>query len=170
MWWRRSSDRSPRSTPGAETLWPTITLTDTAEESRRETPDHVDVLGKTQSGAIFTADVTGGVAPEEARFSFEIRGSEGWLNITGAHPYGFQAGVLSLTSNIPFAPLDDAAVSGGFLGAATNMGELYARLAHDIEAGTYVTPGFAHGLHNARLIDAVRRAAEGGRRVVTAAP
>lgn len=147
-----------------EILWPAVTLTDTAEESRRETPDHVDVLGKTQSGAVFTADVSGGVAPEDARFSFEIRGSEGWLKLTGGHPYGFQAGDLTLTSNVPFAPPDKAAVSGGFMGAAINMGEVYAGLARDIEVGTYTTPGLDHGLHNARLIEAVRRAAERGER------
>jgi hypothetical protein len=34
-------------------LWPTVRLTDVGEVSLRETPDHVDVLGKTRSGAVF---------------------------------------------------------------------------------------------------------------------
>ena len=46
-----------------EILWPVVKLTDTGEESLRETADHVSVLGKTQSGAVFTADMHGGVAP-----------------------------------------------------------------------------------------------------------
>src|SRR5580692_3350836 len=85
-----------------EILWPTVKLTDTGGKSVRETADHVDILGKTRSGAVFTADISSGVAPEDARFSFEIRGSEGWLSLTSDHPYGCQAGDIKLTSNIPF--------------------------------------------------------------------
>lgn len=147
-----------------EILWPTVKLTDVGEESLRETPDHVDVLGKTHSGAVFTANISGGVAPEDVRFSFEIRGSEGWLSLSSNHPYGFQAGELALTSNISFATPAAAAVSGGFRGAAINVAEVYAHLVRDLHAGTYNTPGFDHALHNARLIEAVRRAAERGER------
>jgi hypothetical protein len=50
------------------------------------------------------------------------------------------------------------------MGAAINVGEVYAHLVHDLHAGTYNTPGFEHALHHARLIDAVRRAAERGER------
>ena len=50
-----------------EILWPAVRLTDIGEESLRETPDHVDVLGKTRSGALFTADINAGVAPEDVR-------------------------------------------------------------------------------------------------------
>jgi predicted dehydrogenase len=142
-----------------EILWPEVKLTDIGKQSLRETADHVDILGKTRSGAVFTADINGGVAPEDARFSFEIRGSEGWLSLTSDHPYGCQAGDLKLASNIPFASPDEAAVSGGFMGAAINVGEVYAHLVRDLHAGTYNTPGFDHALHNARLIEAVSRAA-----------
>jgi predicted dehydrogenase len=147
-----------------EILWPVVKLTDIGEESLRETADHINVLGRNRSGAVFTADIGGGVAPENARFSFEIRGSKGWLSLTGGHPYGFQAGDLKLTSNVPFTPPDEAVVPGGLVGAAINVGEIYARLARDVRAGSYSTPGFEHALHNARLIEAVRRAAERGQR------
>jgi hypothetical protein len=89
---------------------PAIKLTDTGEESWRETGDHVGVLGKTQSGAVFTADIHGGVAPQDTRSSFEIRGSEAWISLTSDHPYGFQAGYLKLMSNIPFATPEEPAV------------------------------------------------------------
>ena len=65
----------------------------------------------------------------DAGFSFEIQGSEGWLRLTGSNPFGFQAGDLKLMSNIPFATPDEPAVSGGFMGAAINAGELYAHLS-----------------------------------------
>jgi len=147
-----------------EILWPAIRLIDTGEESLRETADHVAVLGRTQSGAVFTAEIHGGVAAQDTRSSLDIRGSEAWLRLTTDHPYGFQAGDLKLTSSIPFEEIDKPAVSGGFMGAAINVGEVYAQLARDMNAGTYTTPGFDHALHNARLIDAVRYAAERGER------
>ncbi len=153
-----------------EIQWPLVKLTDTGDESVRETPDHVSVLGKTHSGAVFTADVHGGVASELARFNFEIRGSDGWLRLTGDHSYGCQAGDLKLTSSVPFAIPDEPTVSGGFMGAAINVGEVYARLVRDLYAGTYSTPGFQHALHNARLIEAVRRSAERGERHVVPGP
>jgi predicted dehydrogenase len=147
-----------------EILWPAVKLTDTGEESLRETADYVAVLGKTQSGAVFTADIYGGVAPQDARRSFEIRGSEAWLSLNSDHPYAFQAGDSTLRSNIPFVAPDEPAVSGGYMGAAINVGEVYAHLVRDLREGTYTTPGFDHALHNARLIDAIRRASERGER------
>jgi predicted dehydrogenase len=145
-------------------LWPAVKLTDIGEESVRETADYIGILGKTYSSTVFTADISGGVQPDDARFSFQIRGSEGWLSLTGGHPYGFQAGDLKLTSSVAFVPPEEAAVSGGFMGAAINVAEIYAHLVRDVHAGTYSTPGFEHALHNARLLDAVRRAAERGER------
>ena len=147
----------------SEILWPTVKL-DSGEESVREAADHVDILGKTGCGAVFTAHISGGAAPHDARFSFEIRGSEGWLRLSSDHPYGVQAGEVELASNVPFAPPEEPAVSGGFMGAAVNVGEVYTRLVHDMRLGTYNTPGVDHALHNARLIEIVRRAAERGER------
>ena len=147
-----------------ETRWPKVKLTETGEESTREVPDWVGVLGKTRSGAAFTADIEAGVPPEDVRFSFEVMGSEGWLTLTSTHPFGVQAGDLTLTSNVAFAPPEKAVSSGGIGGAAINVGELYAHLVRDMHAGAHTTPGFEHALHNARLIEAVRRAAERGER------
>jgi predicted dehydrogenase len=147
-----------------EILWPTVKLTDSGEESSRETADHIDVLGKTRSGAVVTADINAGVLPQDVRSSFEIRGSEGWLSLTSDHPYSFQAGDLKLTSNVCFETPEEAAISGGFMGAAINVGEVYAHLIRDLRAGTHCTPGFEHAVHNARLIEAVRRAADRGKR------
>jgi len=145
-----------------EILWPVIKLTDIGKQSLRETADHVDVLGKTHSGAVFTANIGGGVPPEDARFSLEIRASEGWLALSGGHPYGFQCGDLNLTSNVAFVEPEEPAVSDEL--TAINVGEVYADLVRDLQAGTYDTPNFEQALHNARLIEAVRRAAERGER------
>ena len=83
-------------------LWPRVTLTDTGATTEREAADQLAVLGLTRSGCVLTVEVNGGVAPEDARFAFEIRGSECWLSLTGGHPYGVQAGDLKLVSSAAF--------------------------------------------------------------------
>ncbi len=148
----------------AETLWPTPTVMDTKETTVREVPDFVDVLGKTASGAAFAAQIMGGVAPEDSRFEFEVRGTHGWLKLTGGHPYGVQAGDLTLTSSAAFDAPDAPAVTGGLLNAAVNVGEVYASLARDIQAATRHTPDFKHALGNLRLTNAVAHAARSGER------
>jgi hypothetical protein len=50
------------------------------------------------------------------------------------------------------------------MGAAINVGEVYAYLVRDLHAGAYNAPDFEHALHNARLIEAVKRADELGER------
>ena len=50
------------------------------------------------------------------------------------------------------------------MGAAINVGEIYAYLIRDLKADAYNTPDFEHALHNARLIEAVKRADELGER------
>ena len=121
-------------------------------------------MGKTRSGAAFTAELEAGVSPENVRFIFELRGSDGWLSLTSNHPYGFQAGDLKLTSSITFDEPVPAAVPDSFMAASINVGQVYAQLVRDLHAGTYKTLGFQHALHNARLIEAVKRAAELGQR------
>jgi predicted dehydrogenase len=148
----------------SEIRWPIVKLTETGEQSARQTADYVGVVGKTRSGAAFTAELEAGVSPENVRFSFELRGSDGWLSLTSNHPYGFQAGDLKLTSSITFDEPVPAAVPDSFMAASINVGQVYAQLVRDLHAGTYKTPGFQHALHNTRLIEAVRRAAELGQR------
>ena len=101
------------------------------------------------------------MAPADVGFSFEATGSEGWLSRRSHHPYGFQAGDLRLAANVAFDKPEEAAVGGGMMGAAINAGEVYAHLARDLITGQ---PGFEHALHNARLIEAVARAADRGMR------
>ena len=67
-----------------------------------------------------------------------------------------------VTSGLAFLAPEEPAVSGGLMGAAINVGEVYAHLVRDIRESTYSTPGFEHAVHNARLIEAVMRAAERG--------
>lgn len=154
-----------------ELLWPTIEIVDTGETSVREIPDHLDMIAKTTRSAPVSVQILAGVAAEDARFSLEIRGSEGWLILRGNHLAGVQVGDLTLTSSVDFAAPDKPVASGVgptaadfWAGASINVGEVYASLGRDLADGTYLTPGFAHALHNSRLVAAVERAAQTGER------
>lgn len=154
-----------------ELLWPTVELVDTGAISVREIPDHVDVIAKTASGASVSVQVRAGVAPPDARFVLEVRGADGWLKLTGNHLAGVQVGDLTLSASVDFARPDAPVASGVgptaaefWAGAVINVGEVYASLARDIVNGTRATPGFAHALHNSRLIAALERAARSGER------
>lgn len=154
-----------------ELLWPQIEIVDTGESSVREIPDHLDLIAKSASGASVSAQVLAGVSLDQAIFSFDVRGSAGWLRLTGNHPAGVQVGDLVLSSSVDFtAPEEPVATGVGptaaeiWNGASINVGEVYASLARDIAAGTWETPGFAHALHNSRLVAAVEHAARTGHR------
>lgn len=154
-----------------ELLWPRVRLTDTGELSVRETPDHLDAVVKTASGAPVGVQVLAGVPAADARFGLEVRGTDGWLALTGDHPAGVQVGDLALTSNVEFAAPDAPVATGTgpaaaqvWTGASVNVGEVYASLARDIGNGTYDTPGFEHAVHNSRLVAQVERAARTGLR------
>ncbi|MBB4684395.1 Gfo/Idh/MocA family protein [Amycolatopsis jiangsuensis] len=145
------------------TLWPNPTLLDTGETTRREVPDQVDVLARTSSGAVVTIDAQGGVAPEDALFTLELRGSDGWLKLSGGSIYGVQGADLALTASVPFEAPDEP-VARELPASALNVAEVYASLARDLALGTHTTPGFQHAVHNSALIAAIARAAETGRR------
>lgn len=152
-------------------LWPEIEVVDTGDISAREIPDHLDLIAKTMSGAPVSVQVLAGVPAEDARFTFEIRGTEGRLTLTGNHLAGAQVGDLRLTATVAFTPPDTPIATGVgptaadfWAGAAINVGEVYASLARDLIAGTYKTPGFDHALRNSRLVAAVERAARTGER------
>jgi predicted dehydrogenase len=155
-----------------ELLWPEVRLADTGATTVREVPDHLDAIVKTASGAPVGVQVLAGVPAPDAGFRLEIRGTDGRLTLTGDHPAGVQVGDLTLASSVAFTP-PDRPVAGGtgptvaeiWTGASVNVGEVYASLARDITDGTHHTPGFAHALHNSRLIARVERAARTGERV-----
>ena len=154
-----------------ELLWPTIELIDAGRSSVREIPDHVDIIARTALGASVSVQVLAGVPPEDAQFVLEVRGSAGSLTLKGSHAAGVQVGDLTLTSSVgvepPQAPVATGVGSTAaafWHGAAINVGEVYASLARDLATGRHDTPGFAHALHNGRLIAALERAALTGER------
>jgi len=107
----------------------------------------------------------------------EVRGTSGWLMLTGNHPAGVQVGDLELTASVDFTAPDAPVATGTgpaaaeiWTGASINVGEVYASLARDIANGSHETPGFEHALHNSRLVARVDEAARSGRRQQLTAP
>ncbi|GAB2869891.1 Gfo/Idh/MocA family protein [Streptomyces mayteni] len=154
-----------------ELLWPRVKLVDTGAISVREVPDHLDAIVRTASGAPVGVQILAGVPAPDAHFGLEVRGSDGWLRLTGDHPAGVQVGDLALSSSVDFTPPDSPVATGTgptaaeiWTGASINVGEVYASLARDIANGTHHTPGFAHAAHNSRLIARVEQAARTGLR------
>jgi len=146
------------------TLWPHPLVADTGEHTDREVADHAGVLARTASGALVTADIFGGVAPDDAVFQLDVRGTDGWLSLSGGAIYGVQGGDLTLTSNAVFeAP--EAPAAADVSGPAINVGEVYAQLVDDIRTGTRSALGFDRAVHSALLAAAVEEAAGSGRRV-----
>jgi hypothetical protein len=114
--------------------------------------------------------VLAGIAPEDASFELQVRGSAGSLTLRGQHLAGVQVGDLVLSASVPFTPPEQPVASGAvgptaaafWEGAPINVGEVYASLGRDIATGRFDTPGFGHALHNSRLVAAVERAAQTG--------
>lgn len=154
-----------------ELLWPDVLLTDTGVTTVREIADHVDIIARTASGSPVSVQVRAGVAASDAYFGFELRGSDGWLRLTGSHPAGVQVGDLKLTASADFTRPDASVADGSgpvpvevWRGAPINVAEVYASFGRDIANGTFETPGFAHAVHNSRLIARVELAAQSGQR------
>lgn len=93
-----------------------------------------------------------------------MRGTEGWLKLTGGFPFGFQAADLALTSSASFEQPDAAAVGADAPPPAINVGEAYVALAGDIRNGTATAAGFDAAVRSSRLIAAVTEAARTGMR------
>ena len=121
------------------------------------------MLGRFDSGCVASLEV-GGDRPPDTPFTCEVTGERGTLHLVGGHPHGFQAGELRLMLNGEDVPLDAPLASGGFRGAAANVGEVYAMLARDIRGGTRTVPDFTHAARLTRVISTLTRAAESGER------
>ncbi|MEO3846520.1 hypothetical protein ABGB09_02530 [Streptomyces sp. B8F3] len=95
-----------------ELLWPQVKLVDTGAISVREVPDHLDAIAKTSSGAPVGVQILAGVPASDAHFSLDVRGSDGWLKLTGDHPAGVQVGDLALSSSVDFTAPDSPLATG----------------------------------------------------------
>jgi predicted dehydrogenase len=141
---------------------PTVTLTDTGEQIQRTAPDHLLLQARMISGCALAVEVAGNRAPDTA-FTFEVVGTDGGLLLTGGHPYGFQAGRLTVSLNGERQWVDEPPDT--LPGAAVNVAAMYCALARDISSGEHTTPDFDHAVRLTHLIDDVVQSADTGHRV-----
>ncbi len=144
--------------------FPHVEMVDAPDEApiARTLADHLAITARLENGCALSVTVDGG-RPDDAPFSCHIVGTQGELTLRGGSPVGFQGGDLTLQSTVEFAA-PDAATAPDLDGLLLNVGELYQRLALDIENNEHRAPDFAHALKLQKLMRSVDVAAATGTR------
>jgi len=153
----------------------TATIAGSGAVVEATSPDHLLVHGALSSGAVLSAVVHDGKATD-AGTRVEVSGTEGDLLLVSAGASasaGVQVGELRLYGSAGrVGAYEELPVPGRYRWASGiepsaegfNVAQLYARLARDLRTGARTVPDFDAGLRVHRVLDAVRRAAEGGAR------
>ena len=136
-----------------------VEIVGTGERVERTCPDHMLIHGRHESGCISSVEIVGG---EGKPLYFELRGTNGTLQITGGHPGGYQCGELVVTTDPAGEPQPGPAVAG-LSGQAVNVGEIWARLESDIRSGERSAPDFERALRLTGLLDTIDAASDEGR-------
>ncbi len=136
-----------------------VELAGSDETVARTCADHLLIHGRHEGGCVSSVEIVGG---EDMPLRFELRGTEGALEIHGHHPGGYQCGSLSVTTS-PFPTYSIGADETRLSGNAVNVAQLYARLEGDIRSGTRTVPDFDAAVGLTRLLDAIDAASEQGR-------
>ena len=140
----------------------TVRISGTGETVERTCPDHVLAIGHHQGGCVSILELFGGTP--DMPFRFELRGTEGKLEIVGGHAGGFQTGMLTVTAKPEAAPQPDVAVPG-LQGPPINVAEMWTAFVADIRTGTRNMPDFDDAVRLTHLLDAIDTASDEGRRV-----
>jgi predicted dehydrogenase len=151
-----------------------IALASTGEEIPKNVPDQLVVNGLVGDGAVVSFQIRGGMTRGTA-FLFEIHGDDGDLVLTATTrdsmqrqeltACGARGGAEELTE-LPIPAKYRWVPEGTPTDSRYNVAQLYARLAESIRAGEPAAPGFDEALTRHRLLDAIVRASESGRKQV----
>ncbi|WP_225731168.1 MULTISPECIES: Gfo/Idh/MocA family protein [unclassified Nocardia] len=150
---------------------PHNTIAETGERIAVTSPDHVLLTGALDGGAVISAHIHDAKLTDDPT-RVAISGTEGDLAIVSdARPLGgIQMSELRLFGSRgvhgTWRELGERTGLAAELGTEPrNVAGLYAALAEDIRTGTHTVPTFADGVRVHRLLDAIRRSAESGRRL-----
>jgi predicted dehydrogenase len=146
-------------------------ITDTEEQVVKTAEDQIALSGLLEGGAVASVHYRGGLS-RGVNLLWEINGTEGDLQIVDPAGHGQMPDV-----QIKGARGDDQTLSvlhipdeyftasvASTPGVAFNVAQNYTRLAKDMRDGTKLCPTFDDAVIRHRLLDAVERAAETGRR------
>ena len=136
----------------------------TGEKVPRNCADHMLITGLHSSGCVSSIEILGGV-PIPLRF--ELRGTEGTLEINGNHPGGYQCADLRVSCSVASEPQPAPAVAG-LEGAPINVAQLWSQFETDIRTGSRSVPDFELAVRLTRLLDAIDTASDEGRTITLA--
>jgi predicted dehydrogenase len=147
---------------------------DTGGLIAKTSPDQLVVNGIVGDGAVVSFQIRGGMA-RGTEFLFEIHGDKGDLALTATSRASMQRQELKLQGAQGEAKaLADLPVPASYRwvpdgvppDSPYNVAQLYAKLAERIRDGKPASPGFAAAVTRHRLIDAIVRASETGRKQI----
>ena len=155
-----------------------IPLEGTGEMVPKDAPDQLVVNGivggENAEGAVVSFQIRGGMS-RGTEFLFEIHGDRGDLTLTATSRASMQRQELTVQGAQGAAkelavlpvPAKYRWVPAGLPGDSRyNVAQLYARLADSIRDRRPATPSFATAVKRHRLLDAITRASESGRKQV----
>jgi predicted dehydrogenase len=147
---------------------------ESGEMVAKDVPDQLVVSGIVGDGAVVSFQIRGGMAHGTA-FLFEIHGDKGDLTLTATSRASMQRqeltvwgaqGTAAELAELPI-PAKYRWVPEGVPGDSRyNVAQLYARLARCIREGSPASPGFAAAVTRHRLLDAITRSSETGRKEI----
>jgi predicted dehydrogenase len=155
-----------------------IPLEATGEMVAKTSPDQLVVNGivggKNAEGAVVSFQIRGGMT-RGTEFLFEVHGDKGDLTLTAASRASMQRQELTVRgaqgaakelAELPIPAKYRWVPDGVATDSRYNVAQLYTRLAECIRDGKPASPGFAAAVTRHRLLDAIVRASETGRKQV----
>ncbi len=144
----------------------TAHVTDTGETIPATSHDQVLVQGALESGAAVSIHYRGGIS-RGTNLLWEINGTEGDIQVTGANGHG-QIVQLSIrgangdaSELAPLTPPASAYEGWPDNSVARNVARLYALIARDIRSGTRSAPSFRDAVALHEVIDTIEQSADG---------
>jgi predicted dehydrogenase len=142
----------------------TLYVTDTGETIPSTSDDQILVHGALESGAAFSIHYRGGMS-RGTNLLWEINGTKGDIQVTGAHGHGqiVQLSIRGANGNtselIPLTPPASAYDGWPDNSVARNVARVYALIAQDIQSGRRSVPSFRDAVALHETIDAIERSA-----------
>ena len=142
-------------------LQDSVTLAGSDETVTRTCADHMLITARHESGCVSSIEILGGA---NIPLRFELRGTEGSLEINGHHPGGYQCSALTV-STTPAQTVPLGTDQSGLSGNPVNVALLYARLEQDIRSGTRTAPDFDRAVALTHLLDAIGASSDEGKTI-----
>lgn len=143
----------------------TVKVTDTGEEKPKTAEDQIMVIGKLQNGAAVSVHYRGGIS-KGTNLLWEINGTEGTIQVTGANGHGQMVQLLisgAKSGDEELKPLTPPAEMYEGLpdnSMVRNVAVIYSLLAGDIRNNTRKAPTFQSAVKLHELFDAIEQSAK----------